>query len=76
MSQFTGQFRLPRLLAAAALTLLATARWGGRRRQNWYNDPFAQAAHGHSHCPVAQDPLLTQDEMRQQAHERVERGIS
>jgi osmotically-inducible protein OsmY len=48
----------------------------GDERRNWYDDPFAQATHGYVRCPAAQGPLLTQEEMRQQAHERVERGTS
>lgn len=39
-------------------------------------DPFAQATDGYASCPTAQPPLLTEQEMRVQAHGRVERGTS
>jgi len=37
-------------------------------------DPFGQATHGSAVCPVVKPPLLTEDEMRTEAHVRVERG--
>jgi hypothetical protein len=39
-------------------------------------DPFAQATAGYVGCPEAPPPLLTEQEMRIQAHERAERGTS
>ncbi len=37
-------------------------------------DPFGQATHGSAACPVVKAPLLTEEEMRTEAHVRVERG--
>jgi hypothetical protein len=39
-------------------------------------DPFAQATDGYASCPAAKPPLLTEQEMRVQAHGRAERGTS
>jgi hypothetical protein len=39
-------------------------------------DPFAQATDGFAACPTAAPPVLTEQEMRVQAHERAERGTS
>jgi hypothetical protein len=45
-------------------------------RRNWFGDPFAQATHGLPACPRAAGPLLTEAEMRREAHQRVERGTT
>ena len=63
------------LLLTAFVLSGVNAQDRGERR-NWYDDPFAQATHGYAACPPAEGPLLTQEEMRRQAHERVERGTS
>lgn len=60
---------------ATGMLLLIPAGWGEERR-NWYNDPFVQATDGYPQCPQAGGPLLTQQEMREQAHVRIERGTS
>ena len=39
-------------------------------------DPFAQATDGYVACPAAKPPVLTEQEMRTTAHQRVERGTS
>jgi hypothetical protein len=39
-------------------------------------DPFAQATEGYAGCPAAKPPILTEQEMRATAHQRVERGTS
>jgi hypothetical protein len=39
-------------------------------------DPFAQATDGFASCPSAKPPVLTEQEMRVQAHGRAERGTS
>jgi hypothetical protein len=39
-------------------------------------DPFAQATDGYASCPPAKPPVLTEQEMRVQAHGRAERGTS
>jgi len=43
-------------------------------RANYFDDPFVQVTSGISHCPVPEGPLLTEAEMRSQAHARSERG--
>src|SRR5439155_9830793 len=39
-------------------------------------DPFTQATAGDAGCPEAKPPVLTEQEMRTTAHQRVERGTS
>src|SRR6266516_4319744 len=39
-------------------------------------DPFTQATAGYAGCPEAKPPVLTEQEMRTTAHQRVERGTS
>ena len=39
-------------------------------------DPFGQATGGFASCPIAKPPVLTEQQMRVQAHERAERGTS
>jgi hypothetical protein len=39
-------------------------------------DPFGQATGGFAGCPAGKPPVLTEQEMRVQAHERAERGTS
>jgi BON domain-containing protein len=39
-------------------------------------DPFAQATDGYASCLAAKPPVLTEQEMRVQAHGRAERGTS
>ncbi|TDR76456.1 BON domain-containing protein [Paludibacterium purpuratum] len=44
--------------------------------KNWFNDPFFQVRHRMAGCPQPLGPYGTEDEMKQQAHSRVERGTS
>jgi hypothetical protein len=71
-----------RLLGATACALLGLhSAWAleagspGERR-NWFGTPFEQAVAGAPGCPRPEGPLITQAEMRQQAHGRIERGTS
>lgn len=64
------------LFGFATVVLSVAGVRADEERRNWYNDPFAQATQGYPRCPPAQGPLLTQEEMRQQAHHRLERGTS
>jgi hypothetical protein len=71
--------RLSKWLPAAVLRAvlsagLAPGAAAAQERRNWFNDPFAQATRGFAQCPVPEGPLLTQDEMRREAHQRAERG--
>lgn len=43
-------------------------------RENYFDDPFVQATSGLASCPVPEGPLITESEMRTQAHARAERG--
>jgi len=43
-------------------------------RSNHFNDPFVQVTSGIANCPVPEGPLITEAEMRSQAHARAERG--
>lgn len=67
--------QLPKLLCVpAALAMLGAGAQALPERQNWFGDPFFQVAGGLPACPQPLGPLLTQDEHRQQAHGRIERG--
>lgn len=59
-------------LASAVGCLTAAAE----EPRTYQLDPFAQATVGFASCPMAKPPLLTEREMRIQAHERAERGTS
>jgi BON domain len=60
------------LLAAAAS---AADDIPGERR-NWFDDPFIQVTASMPTCPVPDAPLLTEEQMRREAHYRAERGTS
>jgi diadenosine tetraphosphatase ApaH/serine/threonine PP2A family protein phosphatase len=67
-------------LGAAAI-LIATAIASSAvvaadERRNWFETPFGQALDGAPYCPPPEGPLLTESEMRAQAHGRIERGTS
>jgi len=59
-----------------AVLLSVAACTAAPERRNWFNDPFAQATLGLPGCPVPEEPLYTEAEMRAQAHYRAERGTS
>lgn len=68
----THPIRRLALLAAAAAAVsvpLATA-------DDYQLDPFEQATAGFTACPTVAPPILTIEQMRSQAHQRVERGTS
>ena len=60
-------------MLAAFLFVFATAAIADERHQ--FNDPFVQVTKGISECPVPQRPMLTESEIRTQAHVRAERGM-
>ena len=62
------------LLAVTAALVLLTA--AAEETRTYQLDPFAQATDGFAACPMATPPLLSEQEMRVQAHERAERGTS
>jgi BON domain len=59
--------------AAACAAPVAPAGGGDRTYQL---DPFVQASAGFAACPPVSPPVLNEQEMRLQAHERAERGTS
>lgn len=62
-------------LLAISLLLLAAPVWP-QQLKNWFDDPFLQLSAGQPACPTPHGPLLTEAEMREQAHSRIERGTS
>src|SRR5512133_1326621 len=64
-------------LSAFVLATLACTSWAQPpARRNWFGDPFFQITAGFAGCPVPRGPLLTQEEQRREAHDRIERGTS
>jgi len=64
-----GMRRFALIVAATALPALAGA-------DDYQLDPFEQATAGFAACPTVPPPTLTPEQMRAQAHSRVERGTS
>jgi BON domain len=71
--------------AASAVVALAGALSQGTaaqgratdvERRNWFDTPFDQAVGAIHACPRPLGPLITEQEMRTQAHGRIERGTS
>ena len=68
--------RFPGVLGATfALAMLASPLEAEEPR-TYQLDPFAQATAGFAGCPEVKPPVLTEQEMRITAHQRVERGTS
>lgn len=61
--------------AALAAVALAAAADDAQRR-NWFDDPFVQVTAAMAACPAPDPPLLTEEQMRREAHYRAERGTS
>jgi BON domain len=67
------------LLRAAALAIAALSGTVAAQepvRTNAFGDPFMQATRSIAACPVAEGPLVTPEEVRSQAHIRVEKGTT
>ena len=62
-------------LGAMALAIICGAALADKRA-NYFNDPFVQVTDGITDCPVPEGPMITEAEMKAQAHSRVERGAS
>jgi len=45
-------------------------------RHNWFNEPIVQLSSDLPDCPAPDGPLLTEEQMRAQAHDRIERGTT
>lgn len=58
----------PLLLGAVAAT--------AQPRSNVFNDPFVQATSGLPSCPAPEPPGVTEQEARELAHDRAQRGVS
>jgi len=61
-------------LGAIAAVMGGTA--SADQRKNWFDDPFVQVTGGIADCPAPEGPMLTEAEMRAEAHARAERGTS
>jgi BON domain len=73
-SRFSKGVIVATLTAMALATVSATESLAERR--NWFDTPFDPAVVGLAACPRPEGPLITQEEMRQLAHARIERGTS
>jgi hypothetical protein len=64
--------------ATLALGIIAAinSAAGAEEPRTYPLDPFTQATGGYPDCPAAKPPVLTEQEMRTTAHQRVERGTS
>ncbi|MDN3921909.1 BON domain-containing protein [Roseateles violae] len=58
------------------LALLLPALAAAQPRANYFNDPFERLSAGIAACPLPAGPLITEAQMRAQAHGRAERGTS
>jgi len=64
---------------AVACLLAAAARAAddpADARRNGFDDPFVQVTAALPGCPPPEPPLLTEEQMRREAHYRAERGTS
>jgi hypothetical protein len=64
---------LPLCFTAIALAA-STTSGAAEERANRFGDPFLQVTSAIADCPPQQGPMITEDEMRTEAHARAERG--
>lgn len=64
------------LVLASMLTATAHAQPAGQWRLNPFGDPFMRATQGLQACPVPLGPVYDAAGMRQEAHQRAERGTT
>src|SRR5438067_9620898 len=64
------------MLAAALAFASAASPLLAEEPRTYQLDPFTQATAGYADCPEVKPPVLTEQEMRTTAHQRVERGTS
>jgi len=63
--------------ALCAVGALCTAGAGAQdTRRNPFDDPFIAVTSGLPGCPRAEPPLLTEEQIRNEAHDRAQRGTS
>ena len=67
---------LHRFASLGALLVCMAAACPAQERRNWFDVPFNQAQGGLPACPRPEGPLITEAEMKLQAHARIERGTS
>jgi hypothetical protein len=60
----------------ALLLLFGAAAVMAQPRSNVFNDPFVQATSGLPSCPAPEPPGVTEQEARELAHDRAQRGVS
>ena len=63
-------------LCALWLALCAASVLAQEPRRNPFDDPFAVVTTGLSNCPRAEAPLYTEEQIRNEAHDRSQRGTS
>jgi BON domain len=63
-------------VATAILAAMFCTGVDAEEPRTYQLDPFAQATDGYAACAAAKPPVLTEQEMRVQAHGRAERGTS
>jgi hypothetical protein len=64
------------LLATGLLLAIASGPAEPAERHNWFNEPIVQLSSDLPDCPAPSGPLLTEEQMRAQAHDRIEHGTS
>lgn len=63
-------------VGAFALLLACTGATADEPRHNPFDDPFIAVTRGLSACPRAAPPLFTEEQVRNEAHDRSQRGTS
>lgn len=63
-------------LGALWLVLFAANALSQERRHNPFDDPFLVVTSGLASCPRAEAPLYTEEQIRNEAHDRSQRGTS
>jgi hypothetical protein len=64
------------MLCAFGLLLCAASAAAQDTRRNPFDDPFVVVTSGLPACPRAEAPLLTEEQIRNEAHDRSQRGTS
>ena len=67
---------MTRLILALAFVVVFTSPSRAQERSNFFDDPFVQVTSAMAGCPVPEGPLVTQAEVRAQAHVRSQHGGS
>jgi hypothetical protein len=65
-----------RALCAIGLALCWVIAGAQDARRNPFDDPFTAVTSGLPGCPRAEAPLLTEEQIRNEAHDRAQRGTS